>query len=827
MSALGCRIRHSVFLSAALALFLARPAFAQSDACGLAPIDSTPARWSAPLDRVITTPSASLALRDALTRVSTIAKLRLSYSAELVPLDRQVCLAANRTPLGRVFATLLGGTNVVAVPVGSDQIVLTPRTASTQHPAEPEMASSMSVLDKMVVTESALSNSQRQTTTSSNVLDGRLLSRQNANTLSSVLDGYVPGVWSWAQSPASVLGSYASIRGASSFGLSYPKIYIDGIEVANPLLVTRFAADAIDHVEVIRGPQGSALYGADAISGVVNIVTRHEGAGADGQHAMLRTSAGLVQSDFAHGVIAQSHSLALVTGTSTRSADLHVSANTVGDFIPNGYSRDLLATGSARVIRDRSTFSATGRFFTQEAGGATSPLLRQALADSSPMFPRGNMAPQSVREYTLATTSTFAPNNRWTHTLVAGIDGYQLANVQASLAPITTVTDSALRAAQGGAARATLRATSAVRFGGESPTRATLSFSLEHGIYAGQSDDLEMMTIGRGGFPHPQLGGVGIWQSNTGLTTQATAALANTWFATGGVRVERDSRLPGNKLAALPMIGLAAVRDFDGFTVKLRGAYGEGIRPPATFGHSVLGQNVYTSSMQQALGAEKQAGTEAGLDVFFRDAFSVHVTRFDQKASGLIQQVPLAADNSDPLSRRVRYDLENVGEIANHGWEMETAARLARLTVSGTLSMVDSRVVQLANGYTGDLLTGDRMLQVPARTAALNLSYTGRRWFATIGGSRAFDWINYDELRLARAYLSGSEPARDLGPELRSYWRRYNGGLRMHASASRDFRDMLTFEVSCDNLLNYQQNEPDNITVVPGRTIMTGIRVRF
>ena len=76
------------------------------------------------------------------------------------------------------------------------------------------------------------------------MLNGRQLSRDNTNTLSSVLDGYVPGVWSWAQSPPSVVSSYASIRGASSFGLSYPKIYIDGIEVANPLLVTRFAVDA-------------------------------------------------------------------------------------------------------------------------------------------------------------------------------------------------------------------------------------------------------------------------------------------------------------------------------------------------------------------------------------------------------------------------------------------------------------------------------------------------------------------------------------------------------------------------------------------------------
>ena len=61
----------------------------------------------------------------------------------------------------------------------------------------------------------------------------------------------MPGVWIWEQSPTGLLASYASIRGASSFGLSYPKVYIDGIEVANSLLVTALDAESVDHVEVI------------------------------------------------------------------------------------------------------------------------------------------------------------------------------------------------------------------------------------------------------------------------------------------------------------------------------------------------------------------------------------------------------------------------------------------------------------------------------------------------------------------------------------------------------------------------------------------------
>jgi vitamin B12 transporter len=65
------------------------------------------------------------------------------------------------------------------------------------------------------------------------------------------------------------------IRGANS---NQTKVIIDGIEVNDPSQNDAFdfgqvlTAD-LDKVEVLRGPQGS-LYGADALGGVINIVTR-------------------------------------------------------------------------------------------------------------------------------------------------------------------------------------------------------------------------------------------------------------------------------------------------------------------------------------------------------------------------------------------------------------------------------------------------------------------------------------------------------------------------------------------------------------------------
>src|SRR5262249_34685240 len=117
--------------------------------------------------------------------------------------------------------------------------------------------------------------------------------------------------------------------------------------------------------------------------------------------------------------------------------------------------------------------------------------------------------------------------------------------------------------------------------------------------------------------------------------------------------------------------------------------------------------------------------------------------------------------------------------------------------------------------------------QVPARTGSVALSWLGNGWTASLGGSRALDWINYDELQLANAYLAGGNTRDLVGQQLRQYWRRYNGGLRVHASLTRDVRDLFTFEVTGDNLLDYQLNEPDNLTVLPGRTLMTGVKVKF
>ena len=84
------------------------------------------------------------------------------------------------------------------------------------------------------------------------------------------------------------------------------------------------------------------------------------------------------------------------------------------------------------------------RLFTQRAGSPDSPLVvvpSPPTSDSS-----RNNAPQSATQYTVGVTGTLDGGDRWLHSFVAGIDGYNLANVQTNFTPVPSVADSALRA---------------------------------------------------------------------------------------------------------------------------------------------------------------------------------------------------------------------------------------------------------------------------------------------------------------------------------------------------------------------------------------------
>jgi iron complex outermembrane receptor protein len=120
------------------------------------------------------------------------------------------------------------------------------------------------------------------------------------------------------------------------------------------------------------------------------------------------------------------------------------------------------------------------------------------------------------------------------------------------------------------------------------------------------------------------------------------------------------------------------------------------------------------------------------------------------------------------------------------------------------------------------------MLEVPARTFGLQATWLTTRWSVNGSLSRAADWMNYDEVALAQTIASS--PAGTLTPvgaALRAYWKSYPGVTRLGSSVAYKIRDRTSILLTGVNLLNHQTGEPDNVTVVPGRTIGIGLRNGF
>ncbi len=106
---------------------------------------------------------------------------------------------------------------------------------------------------------------------------------------------------------------------------------------------------------------------------------------------------------------------------------------------------------------------------------------------------------------------------------------------------------------------------------------------------------------------------------------------------------------------------------------------------------------------------------------------------------------------------------------------------------------------------------------------SLTAAWSGARWASSVTAYRAEDWIYYDRLALAQAFQAGN--GGDLvGPALRSYWVTYPGVTHLRATASWTLGPRLTLTARGDNLLNVQTGEPDNVTVLPGRTIMLAVQ---
>ncbi|PIE20979.1 MAG: ligand-gated channel protein, partial [Proteobacteria bacterium] len=139
-------------------------------------------------------------------------------------------------------------------------------------------------VDDIVVTGSRIPEPAADAVVATEVITREEIERSGAANASDLLEEH-PGI----QVPRSFRGAGVRIQGLES---KHILVLVDGVRVAGRIDgvvdLNRFTAEDIERVEIVKGPS-SALYGSDAVGGVINIITRAAG---DGLQAEARAAYG-------------------------------------------------------------------------------------------------------------------------------------------------------------------------------------------------------------------------------------------------------------------------------------------------------------------------------------------------------------------------------------------------------------------------------------------------------------------------------------------------------------------------------------------------------
>ncbi len=235
-----------------------------------------------------------------------------------------------------------------------------PSTAPAQTPTslgEADLATTAPILlPEIVVTASRAPVPAEQVGSAITVIDRAEIERRQTRFVADLLRD-VPGV-SVSQAGPSGAVTQVRMRGAES---NHTLVMIDGVEANDPAGGAEFdfahltTAD-IERIEVLRGPQ-SALYGSDAIGGVINIITRRGRRGHNLRGSLEGGSFGTIQASGGLSGAGDGYRYAL------NASQFHtdgISIDPDGDERDGYRNRTLSFSGTADLLPNLE-LSATGR----------------------------------------------------------------------------------------------------------------------------------------------------------------------------------------------------------------------------------------------------------------------------------------------------------------------------------------------------------------------------------------------------------------------------------------------------------------------------------
>ena len=470
---------------------------------------------------------------------------------------------------------------------------------------------------------------------------------------------------------------------------NYTRVLIDGVPEDVSLAgisidLSDYTTDSVDKIEVVHGAS-SALYGSDAMTGVIDVVT-HRGTTTtpqlilDADGGTFGTARGGGQLSGLLGRLDYSLGAGYFT-TRGQSPGAYVLENYGSQTYP--YFRDTTLAGNfGWKFSEANTLRLTLRNAASDGGQQGQSL----LASESP-YAMNPGAHSALHDFSSGLTWDFATGQHW-QTHMQGFDSrYQDALDE----PYYEY--------------------SAVNKFNRAGLDARSTYSFDHG------------SVTAGYYFENETGGVLGRHDNAGYI-EARYSFTRRLTAIAGGRVEANDSY-GTRF--VPRAGLAyALRYGDGFwgATKLRASYGQGIKEPPLFPEGCAPilkpeqSQTFDIGMDQAFASNRVKFSATYLHNDFRDIVS-----FESTGDEEMQNCPAFGGDYFNTDKARAYGVDSSIRVKASRW----------LDVGGTYAYDNSRVLDSPNAFDPALVAGNRLLKRPLNASNLffNAHFRGVNWNVT------------------------------------------------------------------------------------------------
>jgi len=668
-------------------------------------------------------------LAEAVRRVAERAGWRLSYSDEQLP-RRLVSVVCGVFDAHAALAVILVETNLRVI-VKERLLILAPMNQTDDRGADARPPQPLP-LQRVQADADAASPSLLGVLAGAGsrvvLLNGDSLLASGAASMGEVLRSALPGLAVWDRGGGAL--RVASVRGRGGDGGPGVKIFVDGIEAADPASVLGLDLRGIAQVQWQPGAAGAARYGTDALDGVLSLTTRAlQGAVAnDGERTFpMSLRVGAAGSRLQRGALmstdvgasgawrheARPHQAQRVATGGTDSTVVRYSLGATGfalrTGVPVGETPTTVAGGSwsavvaatrwrmdlnARAARGRQVLSIDPRW-TEPAPSAQRGTARVAALDE-----------EAVRDAHAGLALRWGTGHSGHALQIAVARSEREATVNARR---VSQQDSIRGAWPGPVTRWTARYRSDVPL----PHRAlTLQLVGDASHLTRSAPDSSTLTnsLGDGSITQSLAGGAVSVRGDT-KRVRWSASMRGEWNDALGVR-SLPLWLPSAGIeVSLPTLGRTMWRS--------RAAFGASARAPSPGMSAARTTSVYAQRANPSLQGERQRATEVGIDGIIGGSGKLGMTAFRQRTDGFVQLVATGQSEAEAgLVRRV-VQFRSVGAVVARGVEADgvLTTRWGQGRANGSLSR--SRVVTLDSTYRGPLRVGAIPLEAPQASWAL------------------------------------------------------------------------------------------------------------